>query len=133
MDRELRRWAGLLPGEGEVRCRFPVSHGWLAEDIAAEAELLLPDFVLVGVLWCRFGANATMSFIVILSIIKIPVICVPESLRPSAEGGIPIVATVLVGTDLIDFVNQVIFVAYLLFRGGGGMVEICFVYERGTG
>jgi nucleotide-binding universal stress UspA family protein len=133
MDRELRRWAGLVPGEGEIRCRFPVSHGRLADDIAAEAELLLPDFVLVGVSRRRFGASATMSPTATLSTIKIPVVCVPESLRPPAEGGIPIVATVLVGTDLTDFANQAIPAAYSLLRGGGGTVEICFVYERGAG
>ena len=133
LDRELRRWAGIVPGEGEIRCRFPVSHGRVAEDIATEADLLQPDLVLVGVSKRRFGAGASMTATAALSTIRSPVACVPESLRPPAEGVIPIIATVMVGTDLTDFANQAIPAAYSLVRGGGGTVEICFVYERGAG
>jgi nucleotide-binding universal stress UspA family protein len=54
-------------------------------------------------------------------------------MRPPPVGGIPLVATVLVGTDMSDFSNQAIAGAYSLLRGTGGHVEICYVYERGAG
>jgi nucleotide-binding universal stress UspA family protein len=133
LDRELRRWAGVIPGEGELNCRFPASHGRVAEDLATEAEVMLPDFVVIGVPRRTFGAGATLTPPAVLHAVKIPVVCVPEALRPPPQGGIPVVATVLVGTDMSDFSNQAIAGAYALLRGTGGTVEICYVYERGAG
>ena len=134
LDRELRRWAGPIPGEGEVRFRFPTTHGRIAEDLATEAEVLLPDLVVLGVSKRRFGGLSTLSpHAALLHAIKIPVVCVPEALRPPPEGGIPVVETVMVGTDMSDFSNQAIAGAYSLLRGTGGQVEICYVYERGAG
>jgi nucleotide-binding universal stress UspA family protein len=133
LDRELRRWAGLIPGEGEVHCRFPASHGRVADDIATEAELLQPDLVAIGVPRRVFGSGASLTPPAALHAVKIPLVCVPESLRPPPQGGIPVVATVLVGTDMSDFSNQAIAGAYALLRGTGGTVQICYVYERGAG
>ena len=133
LDRELRRWAGEFPGEGEVHCRFPASHGRLAEDLATEAEVLLPDLMVLGVTRRPFGGLSGLTTQGALHAIKIPVVCVPEGMRPPPADGIPVVATVLVGTDMSDFSNQAIAGAYSLLRGTGGNVEICFVYERGAG
>ena len=133
LDRELRRWAGEFPGEGEVHCRFPASHGRIAEDLATEAEVLLPDLVVLGVTRRPFGGLSGLTTQGALHAIKIPVVCVPEGMRPPPADGIPVVATVLVGTDMSDFSNQAIAGAYSLLRGTGGSVEICFVYERGAG
>jgi nucleotide-binding universal stress UspA family protein len=133
LDRELRRWAGEFPGEGELHCRFPASHGRLAEDLATEAEVLLPDLVVLGVTRRPFGGLSGLTTQGALHAIKIPVVCVPEGMRPPPSDGIPVVATVLVGTDMSDFSNQAIAGAYSLLRGTGGSVEICFVYERGAG
>jgi nucleotide-binding universal stress UspA family protein len=133
LDRELRRWAGEFPGEGELHCRFPASHGRLAEDLATEAEVLLPDLVVLGVTRRPFGGLSGLTTQGALHAIKIPVVCVPEGMRPPPADGIPVVATVLVGTDMSDFSNQAIAGAYSLLRGTGGSVEICFVYERGAG
>jgi nucleotide-binding universal stress UspA family protein len=133
LDRELRRWAGLLPGEGQVHCRFPASHGRIADDLATEAELLQPDLVAIGVPRRTFGSGASLTAPAALHAVKLPVVCVPEALRPPPQSGIPVVATVLVGTDMSDFSNQAIAGAYALLRGTGGTVQISYVYERGAG
>jgi nucleotide-binding universal stress UspA family protein len=133
LDRELRRWAGEFPGEGDVHCRFPASHGRIAEDLATEAEVLLPDLVVMGATRRPLGGLSGLTTQGALHAIKIPVVCVPETMRPPPVGGIPVVATVLVGTDMSDFSNQAIAGAYSLLRGTGGHVEICYVYERGAG
>ncbi len=120
LDRELRRWAGEFPGEGDVRCRFPASHGRIAEDLATEAELLLPDLVVMGASKRPLGGLSGLTTQGALHAIKIPVVCVPETMRPPPVDGIPVVATVLVGTDMSDFSNQAIAGAYSLLRGTGG-------------
>jgi nucleotide-binding universal stress UspA family protein len=116
-----------------LHCRFPTSHGRLADDLAIEAEVLLPDLVVMGVGKRTLGRLTGLTPQAALHAIKIPVVCVPESLRPPPVDGIPVVQTVMVGTDMSDFSNQAIPGAYSLLRGTGGRVEICFVYERGVG
>jgi universal stress protein A len=89
--------------------------------------------VVLGVTRRPFGGLSGLTTQGALHAIKIPVVCVPEVMRPPPADGIPVVATVLVGTDMSDFSNQAIAGAYSLLRGTGGSVEICFVYERGAG
>jgi nucleotide-binding universal stress UspA family protein len=130
LERELRRWVGDLPGEGELRCRF----GALREDandlLATEAELLQPDLVVAGI--SRRGAGeGSFTAASVIQAVRTPVVCVPDVGRSAADPRIPWVRQVLVGTDLSDFSNQAVVAAYALLRGTGGLVEICHVVEGG--
>jgi nucleotide-binding universal stress UspA family protein len=128
LERELRRWVGQLPGEGQVNFRLRDTHGHLLEDLESEAELLEPDLVVVGLATTRFhhaqhGPTAHQA----LRTFKLPILCIPETLQPPINGRIPVIRTVIVGTDLSDFANQAIPAACSLLSGGGGTLEICCV------
>jgi nucleotide-binding universal stress UspA family protein len=131
LERELRRWVGTLPGAGDVRFCLRAAHGKGTEELAFEAELRQPDLVVTGI--AQRGtrpAGGTLPAPALLQALKLPVVCVPESLRPRIDGRIPVIRTVLVGTDLSDFSNQIVPAAYALLLGTGGRVEICHVFER---
>jgi nucleotide-binding universal stress UspA family protein len=131
LERELRRWVGSLPGEGEVRFRLRPSRGNPIDELAFDSELLQPDLVVVGVSSRRTpAASGTLTAATAVQALKIPVVCVPETLRPKIDGRIPMIRTVLVGTDLSDFSNQVVPAAYALLLGTGGHMEVCHVIER---
>jgi nucleotide-binding universal stress UspA family protein len=131
LERELRRWVGALPGEGEVCFSLGAFDGRVAGMLAAEAERVKPDVVVIGAA-APGGRDqgAIMSAGAVLRAVHLPVICVPEALRPAPEGRIPAFRTVLVGTDLSDFSNQGVPAAYALLRGSGGHVVLCHVYQR---
>ena len=128
LERELRRWVGALPGHRQPAIHLRPSHGKLVEELAFDSELLQPDLVVVGVSARRAGGG--LSAATAVQALKIPVVCVPEALRPKIDGRIPIIRTVLVGTDLSDFSNQVVPAAYALLLGTGGRVFVCHVLER---
>jgi nucleotide-binding universal stress UspA family protein len=130
LEGELRRRVGALPGEGEVRFRLRAAGTHVEADLATEAELLQPDLVVAGVTGRRFGAAAYgYTSPHLLQAMKLPVVCVPEALRPPMNGHIPAIRTVLVGTDLSDFANQAVPAAYSLLAAHGGLLEICYVHE----
>ncbi len=129
LERELRRWVGELPGEGELRCRFGVLREPASAILATEAELLQPDLVVVG-LARRAGSTASVfTATSVLQAVRTPAICIPERAGPPAAARVPWVMEVLVGTDLSAFGNQAVPAAYALLRGTGGLVEICHVVE----
>jgi nucleotide-binding universal stress UspA family protein len=128
LERELRRWVGDLPGEGQLRCRFGALREGVNELLANEAELLQPDLVVAGI--SKRGEGSFTAASVIQSV-RTPVVCVPEVERPAPDTRIPWVSQVLVGTDLSNFSNQAVAAAYALLRGTGGLVEICHVVEGG--
>lgn len=131
LERDLRAWVGTLPGHGEVHFRFRASTGHNDEDVAAAAEELQPDLVVVGLRGDRHRSEAAgLSEAVALRSIKLPTVCVPERLRPPSDRRIPLIRTVLVGTDLSDFAAQAIPAAYALLLAAGGTLEICHVHER---
>jgi nucleotide-binding universal stress UspA family protein len=134
LERELRRWIGTLPGEGDVRLRFHALRGREPEDLADEARRLEPDLVVAGISRrLRGGPYRDLTARALVKALDVPVVCVPESLRPPADTRVPWVSAVLVGTDLTDFANRAIPSAHALLRGTGGLVEICHVHERGAG
>jgi nucleotide-binding universal stress UspA family protein len=130
LEAELRRWVGELPGTGAVRFRLRALRGSVPEDLAMETELVQPDLVVVGIAQRpSLGLDGDLTAHAALRALKLPVVCVPESLRPANSNRIPDVRTVVVGTDLSDFANQVVPAAYALVSPGGGLVEICHVFE----
>jgi nucleotide-binding universal stress UspA family protein len=133
LEGELRRWVGTLPGEGEMRFRLRAAGPHMEADLATEAELLQPDLVVAGITGRRFEA-AAHGFTPphLLQSMKLPVVCVPEALRPPVNGRIPAIRNVLVGTDLSDFANQAVPAAYSLLAAHGGIMEICHVHEGGV-
>jgi nucleotide-binding universal stress UspA family protein len=133
LERELRRWVGVLPGTGDVRFHLRPSHGNHTEELAFDSELLQPDLVVVGVSQRSPRAGGALTAATAVQALKIPVVCVPERLRPKTDGRIPIIRTVLVGTDLSDFSNQVVPAAYAMLLGTGGRVSVCHVLERTAG
>lgn len=133
LEAELRRWVGPLPGKGQVHFRLRAVRRSVAEDLAIEAELVQPDLAVIGISQRTLGPDGELTAHAALSEMKLPVVCVPESLRPPASNRIPVIRTVLVGTDLSDFANQVIPAAYALISQGGGTVEICHVFETALG
>ena len=131
LERELRRWVGALPGEGDVQFRLCAASGNPIESLAREAEVLQPDLVVTGITPGRFaGAPPEQTAGEVLRAFKLPVVCVPESLRAPASRAIPAVRRVLVGTDLSDFANRAIGHACALLARRGGTLEICYVDER---
>jgi nucleotide-binding universal stress UspA family protein len=131
LERELRRWVGAVAGTGEVKFHLRPSHGKWVDELAFDSELMQPDLVVAGVSSHRTAPpGSTLTASMAVQALKIPVICVPEALRPRVDGRIPIIRTVLVGTDLSDFSNQVVPAAYALLLGTGGNVEVCHVIER---
>jgi nucleotide-binding universal stress UspA family protein len=136
LERELRRWVGPMPGEGALHLRLVASEGDGTEVFATEAALREPDLVVVGVAPGGSGiASRARHADKILRLINLPIVCVPEGARRFPEVGasrIPVVRSVIVGTDLSDFSNQAIPAAYALLAGGGGELEICHVFERGV-
>jgi nucleotide-binding universal stress UspA family protein len=135
LDRELRRWVGQLPGQGEVQFRLVAREGDKAEAFAEEAARTQADLAIVGLAQRRLIPGRSRHAGKMLRLMSVPVICVPEAGRAPAQprpGAIPIVRKVLVGTDLSDFSNQAIAAAYAMLSAGGGEVEICHVFERGV-
>jgi nucleotide-binding universal stress UspA family protein len=130
LERELRRWVGALPGTGEVKFHLRPSHGKWVDELAFDSELMQPDLVVAGVSSHRTApAGSALTAALAVQALKIPVVCVSEALRPRVDGRIPIIRTVLVGTDLSDFSNQVVPAAYALVLGTGGQVAVCHVVE----
>jgi nucleotide-binding universal stress UspA family protein len=130
LEAELRRWAGELPGTGAVHFRLRALRESVPDDLAMETELVQPDLVVVGITQrTTLGLEGDVTAHAALRALKLPVVCVPESLRPAISNRIPDVRTVVVGTDLSDFANQVVPSAYALVSPGGGLVEICHVFE----
>jgi nucleotide-binding universal stress UspA family protein len=135
LERELRRWVGPMPGEGALHLRLVASEGDGMDVFATEAALREPDLVVVGVAPGGHGiANRARHADRILRLINLPVVCVPETARPFPElrsSRIPVVRSVIVGTDLSEFSNQAILCAYALLTSGG-QLEICHVFEKGA-
>jgi nucleotide-binding universal stress UspA family protein len=130
LESELRRWVGELPGTGAVQFRLRALRWSVPEDLAMETELVQPDLVVVGITQRpTLGLEGDLTAHSALRAQKLPVVCVPEALRPTASNRIPEIRTVVVGTDLSEFANQVIPAAYALVSAGGGLVEICHVFE----
>jgi nucleotide-binding universal stress UspA family protein len=136
LERELRRWVGPMPGQGALHLRVVASDGDSAEVLATEAALREPDLVVVGVAPGGPGlASRARHADRILRLINPPVVCVPQGARAFPEVGvsrIPLVRSVIVGTDLSEFSSQAIPAAYTLLAAGGGEVEICHIFERGA-
>jgi nucleotide-binding universal stress UspA family protein len=121
LERDLRSWAGALPGEGETR--FVVSPGWgrvdthLA-DLAAEAKA---DLLVVGThrraglarLWLGSVSRG------VLHNASTNVVCVPRGEASEEEQIIPTFRAVLVPTDFSPLANRAIPVAYGLVAPGG--------------
>ena len=65
---------------------------------------------------------------------RIPLLCVPEAVRPAepppARAHIPQLRTVLAATDLSPAGNRSVLHACALLRGAGGLVELCHVREH---
>jgi nucleotide-binding universal stress UspA family protein len=135
LERELRARLGEWPGQGEVHLRVRAAWGRIGEALASEAENDKADLLVVGTHqphgWerLRSGSRALGT----LHACRIPVVCVPERLRPAAapphRASIPTLRSVLCATDLSEPANAAIPQAYALVRGGG-VVELCHVYER---
>jgi nucleotide-binding universal stress UspA family protein len=131
LERDLRSWAGALPGEGETS--FVVSHGWGRVDIhladlAAEAKA---DLVVVGThrraglarMWLGSVSRGVLHHALT------NVVCVPRDAMRDEEQGIPTLRTVLVPTDFSPFANRAIPMAYGLIAPGG-VVHLLHVVPR---
>ena len=130
LEAELRRWVGEMPGTGAVQFRLRALRWSVTEDLDMEAELVQPDLVVVGITQRHtLGLEGDLTAHSALRAMKLPVVCVPEALRPAAGNRIPDIRTVVVGTDLSDFANEAVPAAYALVSAGGGLVEICHVFE----
>ena len=134
LDRDLRSWAGALPGEGETR--FVVSPGWgrvdthLA-DLAAEAKA---DLLVVGT-HRRAGPARLWQGSVSRGVLRnasTNVVCVPRGEASEEEQVIPTFRAVLVPTDFSPPANRAIPVAYGLVAPGG-VVYLLHVDTREPG
>lgn len=134
LERDLRSWSGVLPGEGEAR--FVVSPGWgrvdthLA-DLAAEAKA---DLLVVGT-HRRAGLARTWLGSVSRGVLRnasTNVVCVPRGEASEEEQSIPTFRAVLVPTDFSALANRAIPVAYGLVAPGG-VVYLLHVDTRKPG
>jgi nucleotide-binding universal stress UspA family protein len=135
LERELRRWVGPMPGDGQLRFRVVPSDGDWADTFATEAAVLEPDLIVLGVPHPRGLIRRGRPISKLLRLIHAPVACVPEDARRFPElrpEGLPVVRSVLMATDLSEFSNQAVPAAYALVSSGGGEVELCHVFERGS-
>lgn len=104
----------------QVRLR-PATHD-PADALAAEAALLQPDAIVLGVPAGRHRGGA-LSLAAVLRVMPVPVICIPPGLSASARP-IPELRSMLVATDLSDGSRDLVRTAYAHLRAGGGRVEL---------
>jgi nucleotide-binding universal stress UspA family protein len=110
------------------RLRFRAAARDAADALAAEAAVLQPDAIVLGVPRRRQRWTA-LSTAGVLRTAPAPVICVPEELAAPARP-IPEVRTMLIATDLSVPSKEVVRGAYGHLRAGGGRVELLYVHER---
>lgn len=115
----------LCPG-GSPRLRLRAVTPDAAEALAAEAAVLGPDAVVVGVSKGRERWSA-MSLGAVLRTCSAPVICVPETAAPAGKAIAP-VRSILVATDLSESAPQLVLGACSLLQAGGGRLEIIYVH-----
>jgi nucleotide-binding universal stress UspA family protein len=60
----------------------------------------------------------------------LPVLFVPSSPEARRQVAVPVLRTILVGTDLTPSGDRAVPFGYALLAGRGGVVELCHVHER---
>jgi nucleotide-binding universal stress UspA family protein len=134
LTRDLRAWAGELPGEGETT--FAVSPGWGRVDthltlLGAESKI---DLLVVGTHQRAFAARLWQGSVSrsVLHQASSNVACVPCSEADERMDGIPTFRRVLVPTDFSILANRAIPVGYGLLASGG-VVHLLHVITREPG
>jgi nucleotide-binding universal stress UspA family protein len=135
LERDVLRRVGELPGEGDIVVRVQAAWGRPGEALADDARAEQADLLLVGTHqphgWQRLRAGS--AAISALRSTQVPLLCVPESLRPSLppqRTPVPRLRTVLAATDFSETGNRAVAHACSLLRGNGGVLELCHVRER---
>jgi nucleotide-binding universal stress UspA family protein len=133
LQRHLAAQAGALPGEG--RTTFHVEATWGEPggrilDVAREREIGL----LVLGAESRHGLGLVKHVPVAEHVARhaagLCVLFVPSLPGAPATADLPVVMTVIAGTDLSAAGNRAVPFAYALLAGHGGVVELCHVHER---
>jgi nucleotide-binding universal stress UspA family protein len=121
LTRDLRAWAGEVPGEGETT--FSVSPGWGRVDthlalLGAESKV---DLLVVGAHQRPFAPRLWQGSVSrgVLHQSSGNVACVPRSDAYERGNDIPTWRSVLVPTDFSDLANRAIPVGYGLLASGG--------------
>jgi nucleotide-binding universal stress UspA family protein len=133
LRRRLELQVGALPGGGHTSFAIEATWGEPAHrilDLAREREFGL---LVVGA-ESRHGLGLLTHVPVAEHIARnaegLAVLFVPPRPRQAAGARVPVVMTVLVGTDLSPAANRAVPFAYALLGVHGGVVELCHVHER---
>jgi nucleotide-binding universal stress UspA family protein len=134
LTRDLRAWAGDVPGEGQTT--FAVSPGWGRVDahltlLGAETKV---DLLVVGTHQRAFAARLWQGSVSrgVLHQASSNVACVPRGEADERVDAIPTFRRVLVPTDFSVLANRAIPVGYGLLASGG-VVHLLHVVTRKPG
>jgi nucleotide-binding universal stress UspA family protein len=119
--RELREWAGKLPGEGETTFSVRPGLGRIDAHLASLASELKADLLVVGAHQRASSARLWQGSVSRGTLHNAPcnVACVPRSASQEDEGAVPTYRRVLIPTDFSRFGNRAIPVGYGLAATGG--------------
>jgi nucleotide-binding universal stress UspA family protein len=126
LSRDLSAQLRPLCADRVHHVRFRAAGRDAADALAAEAAILQPDAIVLGVPrgHRRWTALSTAA---VLRTAPAPVICVPEDVSISAKP-IPEIRSVLIATDLSDGAPGLVRKAYGHLRAGGGRVHLLHVH-----
>jgi nucleotide-binding universal stress UspA family protein len=135
LERDITRRVGTLPGSGSTAIRVRAGWGRLGEALAEQAASEKVDLLIMGSHqphgWERITRGS--AAVVALRSARVPLLCVPEALRPAeataASASVPLLRLVLAATDFSETGNRAVAHACSLLRGGG-VLELCHVRER---
>ena len=132
--RDLREWAGDVPGGGETA--FTISPGWGRVDthltaLAAEAKA---DLLVVGTHKRSMSARLWQGSVSrgVLHHASCNVVCVPRGASAENQDVVPTFRRVLISTDFSTLANRAIPVGYGLVAPGG-IVHLLHVVTRKPG
>lgn len=137
LEPRLRTLTSSLAGSGTVTFKIQPAWGEPASNIAMSIEQEDFDVIVVGS-HQRHGLarvlRPSVAAHLLRQAMRVPIICVPTTRPDAAVAGLPAagrIATVLAPTDLSPLGNAAVAHAYALLRGGGGVVELLHIRERG--
>jgi len=121
LRRDLRAWAGELPGEGETTFTVRPGFGSVAsqlEQLAAQAGV---DLLVVGTHRRSLAARLWQGSVSrgVLHVASCNVACVPRGSSPADEQALPTFREVLIPTDFSQLANRAIPFGYGLVVPGG--------------
>jgi nucleotide-binding universal stress UspA family protein len=135
LELRMRKLLGPAAAEPSVRLWVRPAWGDPASNLLAAVSDESYDLLVVGADW-RHGlgriAHPSVASRLAASPGDVPVVCVPAARPEETPAELPrAYKVILAPTDLSPSGNRAVRHAYSLLRAEGGVVELCYVHERG--